>query len=75
MKSVEIIGTGTINSMSKLDDQILVFNKYLEERIQRKYNEMNMPDTSSRSKDLLKTEIAEAEVIFNYFKKIFYDES
>jgi len=61
--------------MSKLDDQILVFNKYLEERIQRKYNEMNMPDTSSRSKDLLKTEIAEAEVIFNYFKKIFYDES
>ncbi len=75
MKSVEIIGTGTINSMSKLDDQILVFNKYLEERIQRKYNEMNMPDTDDRSKDLLETEIAEAEVIFNYFKKIFYDES
>jgi len=72
---VEIIGTGTINSMSKLDDQILVFNKYLEERIQRKYNEMNMPDTDDRSKDLLETEIAEAEVIFNYFKKIFYDES
>jgi len=61
--------------MSKLDDQILVFNKYLEERIQRKYNEMNMPDTDDRSKDLLETEIAEAEVIFNYFKKIFYDES
>lgn len=72
---MEIIGTGTINSMSKLDDQILVFNKYLEERIQRKYNEMNMPDTDDRSKDLLETEIAEAEVIFNYFKKIFYDES
>ena len=63
-------------NMSNSDyDKIKLFHSYLEKRIQSKREERSMSYMSTRNKDLLKTEIAEAEVIFNFFKETFYDNS
>jgi len=58
--------------MSELEkEKIKSFYEYLEKRLQEKQKGRSNPGINDRTKDLLKTEIAEIEVILNNFRNTF----
>ena len=58
--------------MSELEkEKIKSFYEYLEKRLKEKQKIRSNPGINNRAQDLLKTEIAEIEVILNNFKNTF----